>query len=210
MDKKSSQENEETIGIPYNPTSLYNDTLQQILHGLYKGIVLHHGKLEQVNREDILAGSTLSPAMLDQYFKGTDKIMSEVYNELLFIIAQIEKNMGRYIKDAVIIFLLENLSKQPMMLNILIALDDYHFWERSLRNVMCYLTTEPWWEVDEDTWEELYMMFCYEFQSILKWWSSLDFKYSEQKAVFIRIKSWLAADAAYAKFLNFDWVKEEW
>lgn len=123
MDTQIQNDNEEVFGALYEPDGLYNDTLQQILQGLLSGIILHHGKLDQVTREDVLSGSNITPVTLDQYFKGTDKIMIEIYSELEKITNQLERNMSRYRRDAVLHFLLENLRKQPLMLKILITLD---------------------------------------------------------------------------------------
>jgi len=53
--------------------------------------------------------------------------MAEIYAELEKITGQLERNMGRYRRDAVLHFLLENLRKQPLMLKILITLDERKF-----------------------------------------------------------------------------------
>ncbi len=202
---KKEDENYEVFGTLYEPDSLYNDTLQKVLAGFLSGINLHHGKLEQVKREDILTGSDVPSETLDQYFKNPDQIMSDIHQELAKIIAQIECHMGRYKRDAVILFLLENLRKQPLMLRIIIALDDRHFWETHLRNILRYHTTNYWWEVEDEIWDELYKVFCFQFQLILEWWSAADFSEDLLNDVFIRVKSWIIADSAYRSGLNFEW-----
>ena len=98
MDTESN-EKYEVFGTLYEPDGLYNDTLQKVVKGLLEGINLHHGKLDQVKKEDVLATSDIAPATLDLYFKSADQIMSDIYKELSKIIEQIEHNMGRYKRD---------------------------------------------------------------------------------------------------------------
>ncbi len=205
MNTEEQKEEYEVFGTLYEPDGLYNDTLQQVLAGLLSGINLHHGKLEQVKREDVLAGSDIAPATLDQYFKGTDQIMADIHQELSKIIGQIEQHMGRYKRDAVIRFLLENLRKQPLMLKILIALNDRHFWEIHLRNILLYLTVPCWWDDEDEEWDEVYEVFCFEFLLVLEWWSVSDFSESLLEDAFKRVKAWIAADSAYRAGLTFDW-----
>lgn len=192
-----NDEQYEVFGTLYEPGGLYNDTLQKVLKGLLEGINLHHGKLDQVKREDVLSGSGIPSVTLDQYFKSTDQIMADVYKELTGIIDQIEHNMGRYKRDSVIHFLLENLRKQPYMLKVLISLDDRHFWETHLRNIMLYVTTPVWWDDEDEIWNEIFEVFCFQFQLVLEWWSVADFSEEQLKDAFIRIKAWVISDSAY-------------
>ena len=208
MNTEEQKEDYEVFGTLYEPEGLYNDTLQQVLAGLLSGINLHHGKLDQVKREDVLAGSDIAPATLDQYFKGTDQIMADIHQELSKIVGQIEQHMGRYKRDAVIRFLLENLRKQPLMLKILIALDDRHFWEVHLRNILLYCTVPYWWDDEDEIWDEAYEVFCFEFQLVLEWWSVSDFSEDLLEDAFIRVKSWIVADSAYRSGLSYDWTEE--
>ena len=88
--------------------------------------------------------------------------MADIHQELSKIVGQIEQHMGRYKRDAVIRFLLENLRKQPLMLRILIALDDRHFWEVHLRNILLYCTVPYWWDDEDEIWDEAYGVFCFD------------------------------------------------
>lgn len=208
MDNQADNQ-EEVFGALYEPDSLYNDTLQQILQGMFSGIILHHGKLEEVTREDILAGSNITPVTLDQYFKNPDQIVFEIHSEIHKITGQLEKNMERYRRDAVIRFLLENLRKQPLMLKILIALDDRHTWETSLRKIVRYVVYPFWYEADDETWDELYNMFCFQFQRVLKWWSETDFAVDDMSEAFQRIKAWIVAEDSYLSALDHEWSEGE-
>ncbi len=201
----TEEENYEVFGALYEPDGLYNDTLQKVLKGFLNGLTLHHGKPDQVKREDILAGSDITPVTLDQYFKGTDQIMAEIYQELGKIVGQIEHNMARYKRDAVIRFLLANLSKQPLMLKILITLDDRHFWELHLRSIVIRLTVPYWWDDEDEVWDDTFEVFCFEFQLVLEWWSVSDFSGDLLESAFKRIKAWIAADSAYRAGLDFEW-----
>lgn len=203
METQTQNDNEEIFGALYEPGGLYNDTLQQILQGLLSGIILHHGKLEQVTREDILSGSNITAVTLDQYFKGPDKIMTEIYTELEKITDQLDRNMGRYRRAAVLHFLLENLRKQPLMLRVLIALDDRCFWEQHLRNIMLYITIPVWWDEEDEIWDDLYNVFCYEFQLVLSWWSKLDFSEDSLEDAFARIEAWIFASSGYREGLGY-------
>lgn len=204
MDTESN-EKYEVFGTLYEPDGLYNDTLQKVVKGLLEGINLHHGKLDQVKKEDVLATSDIAPATLDLYFKSADQIMSDIYKELSKIIEQIEHNMGRYKRDSVIRFLLENLRKQPYMLKVLIALDDRHFWETHLRSIILYITSPVWWDDEDDIWNELYEVFCFQFQLVLEWWSVSDFSEDHLEDAFRRVKAWIVADSAYRSGLSFEW-----
>lgn len=209
MDKETQNDNEEVFGALYEPGGLYNDTLQQILQGLLSGIILHHGKLEQVTRDDILSGSNITAVTLEQYFKGTDAIMAEIYAELEKITNQLDRNMGRYRRAAVLHFLLENLRKQPLMLKVLITLDDRHFWEQHLRKIMIYITIPIWWDEEDEIWDELFDVFCYEFQIVLKWWSKLEFSEDSLEDAFARTEAWIFASSGYRAGLNFYSSAEE-
>ena len=209
MDAAIPEQDEEVFGALYEPDSLYNDTLQQILRGLVSGIVLHHGKLEQVKREDILAGSDINPVTLDQYFKSPDQIMSDVYSELQTIIEKLEKNMKRYRHDAVIRFLMENLRKQPLMLKTLIALNDYQFWENHLKGILLYLTVPYWWDEPDEIWNETFEVFCFEFQQVLKWWAVSDFDNALTEDAFKRVKAWIVSNSGYRSSLNFEWPPQD-
>ena len=202
MDTQMQNDNEEVFGALYEPDGLYNDTLQQILQGLLSGIALHHGKLEQVTREDVLAGSNITAVTLDQYFKGPDKIMMEIYTELEKITDQLERNMGRYRRDAVLHFLLENLRKQPLMLKVLIALDERKFWEQHLRAIMIYVTVPFWWDDEDEIWEELFKVFCFEFQLVLLWWSKLEFSEDLLEDAYARTRAWIFTGSGYRAGLD--------
>ena len=189
----------ELFGGLYNPTGLYNGTIQEVLKGLLSGLALHHGRVDQVKREDILAGSNVSPVTLDQYFKDPAEILSEAKERLENVVHLTENNMDRFRTDAVIRILLENLSKEPATIKILVLMDDYHFWEKNLRIIIRYVAV-CWRKLSDGWWNELFDVFCFQFHYVLKIWAEADFSKELLEMSVKSIMAWLEADAEYVFF----------
>ncbi len=197
--EETTNQNNDIYNAQYDPSSLYNDMLQEVLKGLLNAINLHHGKLEKVKREDVLEEIDINPSTFDRYYKSTDDIISEVHEQIKSIIGLTVDNMDRFRSDAVVRILLENLSKQPLMLRILIALDDRSLWEKHLQVLIWFVATK--WHSISDRWiGDIFEVFCFQFHHVLIYWEQYEFDEDHLESCVDRIMAWLEADAEYVYF----------
>lgn len=199
MDNAENKKAEEKT--QFKPGELYNQTFEQIMLGLLHGLTLHNGNLGKVTREEILDVADVAPVTYDTYFKTPEKVMRDICTDIKKIVAQIDAKKEMYYEIAVIRNLLDDLSKEPLKLRIILIADERRVWENSLKKIVQYVATS-WNELDEKMWEDLFVAFCFQFQSVLQKWMGMEFAAEARTSMVTQIMAWMDADARFAYLVS--------
>lgn len=177
-----------------------HEMIDELMTGLLEALKLRGGKLQSVVLGDILDNCNLSPVTFAFYYSTVDSVIKELYKNIKEILTRINKTKEMYNEDAVINYLLGELSREETMLRILIIANDNSIWEENLKPIILYVAPE-WKEFDDVTLRYVYRSFCSQFSSVLKLWGEKDFSTAYRMGFARVIGLWLEADTAIGKEL---------
>lgn len=205
QDKPTTANNEEsdnaTTAKAHLPGELYRQTFDQILTGLLASLKQHRGTLDDVTIDDIVENGNVDPVLMDRYFNSTRVIMNEVISVVRALLAQAGKETVDQDPTSTIVTLLQLLIMQPLMVEVLLASGNHSIWENNLKPIAIRLSPS-WPAPDEARWNDVYPVFCFQFQRILKKWSDQHFSEAAIPTITSELLAWISADELYLQHMS--------
>ena len=199
MKKYSNEPNEEE----HHNHEMFDQALTGLLHGLE----IHSGRLTDVTELDIISSSSINPDAFKYYYHTPEGIMTDLYKEIDRIFSVVENMLETSDPKKVLTELFTRLGHQPVMLKIIFIVNDSSIWGRSLRKIVRHLTPD-WNNLDDVSWEYLYVNFCFQFETILRKWYGTNFSDEYIKRCVYLANLWLRSDGDLANYA--DPLLQEW
>lgn len=180
----------------HRPGELYKETFDQILSGLLAGLKKCDGKLDEVSLDDIIEGGNLDPLMMERYFKSPKVIMNEIISTMKGLIEQVQPLASPTEPNSMLTVLLVALSLQPYMVEVLMAAEYHIFWKNNLKPIATQLFSDKI-NPEDELWADLYNMFCYEFECVVKKWSLEKYAVDRIPEMVRLLSAWIGADNVF-------------
>ena len=183
------------------PGELYKETFDQILTGFVAALNMKDGNVDLVSLATIESVSDVDPNMLEMYYKNTRAILNEVVSAMKTIVSQATANAANTDTQSAIRSFLQSISSQPMMLKTLQASHTTSFWKNHLIEFVKQIA-RSWPESSEETWSELYAIFCFQLEQILVRWQNSNYATTQIPELTQQIYAWVLADGEYMRYLQ--------
>ena len=177
--------------------------LEQVLDGMLAALTEHQGDLTKVSGAEIVANSGMQASTFDYYYGDALSVMKNIYSEIRRItqVVRLVVEENELVGKPALYFLLQELSRQPKMLKILILTNDVHIWIGNLRWVAENYAT-GWKKTDRNRWEYLYELFCFQFSLVLKKWATVDFATEYTEVCMDILATWFTTDHPFTEVIE--------
>lgn len=171
-----------------------NELLLQAMKGL-AGVV-HNRKHRPVSikNEEILSFCSLTPEAMQFYYGNADSIINDMYREAEMLFMPPGPEAEKPDAKTVLNIVFRRLGKEEVLVETVIALEDFLFWKTVLRPLRPYFT-DSWKSFSPMIQNELFEAFSCQFHSILKKWLSVDFALDHVNDCIRLAEVWIETDA---------------